>query len=459
MVKPRRAAVPRPRRRGARARRAQVRPHRHRHAVGVRAPASLRPRGQLPAAHHEEAAPQVHPLRAALVPARRHQRALAAGARRDDLGRVGRRERRARPGVRLPVAPLAHAGRRGNRPDRKRHRSPRHKPDSRRHIVSAWNPADVDRMALPPCHLLFQFYVAGGRLSCQMYQRSADLFLGVPFNIASYSALTLMVAQVTGLKPGEFILTLGDAHLYLNHLEQAREQLEREPRPFPGCASIPAVRSSSTSATKTSRSRTTTRIPRSRPRSPSDPEEEAMKPFSACFFALHVCAWPPTTRRRRKEAGWCATSGSTPARCCPSCGSTTRRWARRPASRCSSCTARTARAPACSTRASPASSSARAAARREPLLHHPARRDRHREVEQALRRPAHKFPKYNYDDMVEAQYRLVREHLGVRHLRLVLGNSMGGMQTWIWAQRYPGLHGHRGADGVAADRDVRAATG
>ena len=109
----------------------------------------------------------------------------------------------------------------------------RKKPDSRRHLVSAWNPADVDRMALPPCHALFQFYVAEGRLSCQMYQRSADLFLGVPFNIASYALLTLMVAQVTGLKPGEFVLTLGDAHLYLNHLEQAREQLGRAPRPFP----------------------------------------------------------------------------------------------------------------------------------------------------------------------------------------------------------------------------------
>ena len=107
------------------------------------------------------------------------------------------------------------------------------KPDSRRHIVSAWNPADVDRMALPPCHALFQFYVAEGRLSCQMYQRSADVFLGVPFNIASYALLTLMTAQVAGLQPGEFVLTLGDAHLYLNHFEQAREQLAREPRPFP----------------------------------------------------------------------------------------------------------------------------------------------------------------------------------------------------------------------------------
>ncbi len=109
----------------------------------------------------------------------------------------------------------------------------RTKPDSRRHIVTAWNPADVDRMALPPCHALFQFYVADGRLSCQMYQRSADLFLGVPFNIASYALLTLMVAQVTGHAPGDFVLTLGDAHLYSNHLAQAREQLSRTPRPFP----------------------------------------------------------------------------------------------------------------------------------------------------------------------------------------------------------------------------------
>jgi thymidylate synthase len=118
----------------------------------------------------------------------------------------------------------------------------RSKPDSRRHIVSAWNPADVDRMALPPCHALFQLYVAQGRLSCQMYQRSADLFLGVPFNIASYALLTLMVAQVTSLEPGDFVLTLGDAHLYLNHLEQARAQLERAPRPFPRVRLNPAVR-------------------------------------------------------------------------------------------------------------------------------------------------------------------------------------------------------------------------
>lgn len=109
----------------------------------------------------------------------------------------------------------------------------RKSPDSRRLIVTAWNPADVDRMALPPCHCLFQFYVADGKLSCQLYQRSADIFLGVPFNIASYALLTHMVAHVTGLKPGEFIHTLGDAHLYLNHLEQADEQLRREPRPLP----------------------------------------------------------------------------------------------------------------------------------------------------------------------------------------------------------------------------------
>ena len=118
----------------------------------------------------------------------------------------------------------------------------RKNPDSRRHMVTAWNPADVDRMALPPCHALFQFYVADGRLSCQLYQRSADLFLGVPFNIASYALLTLMVAQVTDLAPGEFVHTLGDAHLYLNHVEQAREQLGRAPRPFPAMRLNPAVK-------------------------------------------------------------------------------------------------------------------------------------------------------------------------------------------------------------------------
>jgi thymidylate synthase len=109
----------------------------------------------------------------------------------------------------------------------------RKNPDSRRLIVSAWNPAQVDRMALPPCHCLFQFYVAEGRLSCQLYQRSADIFLGVPFNIASYALLTMMVAQVTGLKAGDFIHTFGDAHLYLNHVEQAHLQLSRSPRALP----------------------------------------------------------------------------------------------------------------------------------------------------------------------------------------------------------------------------------
>jgi thymidylate synthase len=117
----------------------------------------------------------------------------------------------------------------------------RRNPDSRRLIVTAWNPADVPKMALAPCHCLFQFYVANGRLSCQLYQRSADIFLGVPFNIASYALLTLMVAQVTGLKPGEFIHSFGDAHLYLNHLDQAREQLSRKPYALPTMRLNPEV--------------------------------------------------------------------------------------------------------------------------------------------------------------------------------------------------------------------------
>ena len=115
-------------------------------------------------------------------------------------------------------------------------------PDSRRLIVTAWNPADIEKMALPPCHCLFQFYVGDGRLSCQLYQRSADVFLGVPFNIASYALLTMMVAQVANLKPGEFIHTFGDAHLYLNHLDQAREQLSRRPYPLPKMKLNPDVK-------------------------------------------------------------------------------------------------------------------------------------------------------------------------------------------------------------------------
>lgn len=118
----------------------------------------------------------------------------------------------------------------------------RRNPDSRRHIVSAWNVGEINKMALPPCHILFQFYVAGDKLSCQLYQRSADIFLGVPFNIASYSLLTYMMAQVTGLQPGEFIHTLGDAHLYLNHIEQAKLQLTRTPRKLPSLRLNPEVK-------------------------------------------------------------------------------------------------------------------------------------------------------------------------------------------------------------------------
>jgi thymidylate synthase len=118
----------------------------------------------------------------------------------------------------------------------------RNNPDSRRHIVSAWNVGDLENMALPPCHLLFQFYVANGELSCQMYQRSCDIFIGVPFNIASYALLTMMMAQSTGLKPGEFIHTLGDAHIYLNHLEQVKLQLTRQPLPLPQMKINPEVK-------------------------------------------------------------------------------------------------------------------------------------------------------------------------------------------------------------------------
>jgi len=114
-------------------------------------------------------------------------------------------------------------------------------PDSRRHIISAWNVGDIEKMALPPCHVMFQFYVAGGKLSCQLYQRSCDIFIGVPFNIASYALLTLMVAQITGLKPGDFVHTLGDAHIYLNHIDQVKLQLTREPYPLPKMKINPEV--------------------------------------------------------------------------------------------------------------------------------------------------------------------------------------------------------------------------
>lgn len=116
-------------------------------------------------------------------------------------------------------------------------------PDSRRHLVCAWNVGDIDRMALPPCHILFQFYVANGKLSCQLYQRSADVFLGVPFNIASYALLTMMMAQVTGLKPGDFVHTFGDVHIYSNHIEQVKLQLSREPRALPTMVINPEVKS------------------------------------------------------------------------------------------------------------------------------------------------------------------------------------------------------------------------
>lgn len=122
-------------------------------------------------------------------------------------------------------------------------RSIKENPDSRRHLVSAWNVGELDKMALPPCHIIFQFYVANGKLSCQMYQRSADIFLGVPFNIASYALLLLMVAQVTGLKPGEFVHTFGDAHIYLNHIEQVKLQLTREPYQLPAMQINPEITS------------------------------------------------------------------------------------------------------------------------------------------------------------------------------------------------------------------------
>ena len=163
----------------------------------------------------------------------RHQRQVSQRARSEHLGRVG--------GPAGELGPVygrqwrSWAAPDGSTIDQIANviAAIRRDPNSRRLIVSAWNPADLDKMALPPCHCLFQFYVADGRLSCQLYQRSADVFLGLPFNIASYALLTLMVAQVSGLTAGEFVHTLGDAHLYFDHLEQARLQLTRSPRPLP----------------------------------------------------------------------------------------------------------------------------------------------------------------------------------------------------------------------------------
>ena len=185
---------------------------------------------------------------------------------RPHLGRMGRRERRSRPRLRQAVAILGSADGRIIDQISEVVETLKTNPDSRRMIVTAWNPADIPDMALAPCHCLFQFYVADGRLSCQLYQRSADVFLGVPFNIASYALLTMMMAQVTGLEAGEFVHTFGDAHLYLNHLEQADLQLARAPRALPRCRSIRRSARSSSSSTRTSSSWATTRIRTSRPR-------------------------------------------------------------------------------------------------------------------------------------------------------------------------------------------------
>lgn len=156
---------------------------------------------------------------------------------------MGGRRRQSRPGLRLPVAIVADPD--GGHIDQisRLIDGIRSNPDSRRHIVSAWNVADLDKMALPPCHALFQFWVADGGLSCQLYQRSADVFLGVPFNIASYGLLTMMVAQVCDLEPRDFVHTFGDVHLYRNHIDQAELQLERQPRALPIMTLNPEVRS------------------------------------------------------------------------------------------------------------------------------------------------------------------------------------------------------------------------
>ena len=206
--------------------------HRHRHAVGLRPPDAFRPDGGLPARHHEEGPPQSvfagFPGSSEGTPTSRGS--SIAGSR---SGTSGPTPTATWGPSTATVAVVGGARRRARRPDRRAAGEIRDNPDSRRHIVSAGNPADLPQMALAPCHALFQFYVADGRLSCQLYQRSADAFLGVPFNIASYALLTQMVAQLTGLRAGDFVHTFGDAHLYVNHLDQARLQLTREPRPLP----------------------------------------------------------------------------------------------------------------------------------------------------------------------------------------------------------------------------------
>ena len=197
----------------------------------------------LSAADHKETPSEINHLRAAVVSARRHQRALSARTRRAHLERMGD-----------PDGNLGHIYGYQWRswPDydggfidqiSEAIETIKHNPDSRRIIVSAWNVADLKHMNLPPCHAFFQFYVADGKLSLQLYQRSADIFLGVPFNIASYALLLMMVAQVTGLEAGEFVHTLGDAHIYTNHFEQVEEQLKRDPRKLPTMRINPDVKS------------------------------------------------------------------------------------------------------------------------------------------------------------------------------------------------------------------------
>ena len=219
--------------------------------------------GRFPADHHQEGAHQVDHLRAAVVPARRDQRAVAAGTRRHHLGRMGLGDRRSGPRLRRAVAVVADAVGRHIDQISAALELLKTDPDSRRIIVSAWNVGEIPQMALPPCHAFFQFYVADGRLSCQLYQRSADIFLGVPFNIASYALLTHMMAAQAGLDVGEFVWTGGDCHIYHNHVEQVTEQLAREPRPYPDSFWRRVIRSSTT-PTRTSRSWTTTRTRRSR---------------------------------------------------------------------------------------------------------------------------------------------------------------------------------------------------